>query len=177
MSSMRRTVVLTLDGPQGSLVVRRVGPVARLTARCRKAKLDRALADGASPESSVALELRAKALISAKTRVALLSNLETLVTMTQRPAPLGSRWAILSVPRLRRVADELNRLAAALSEPGPPDVRGLALVRMLLTDGCSPLYGSRDDPVGDLQEAIEHAIDRLRIGASSPGSGSARQGP
>jgi hypothetical protein len=175
MTSMRRAVVLTLDGTQGALVVRRAGPVARLTAYCRRAKLDRALANGASPEASLALELRARTLIRSKTRLALLSNVETLVTITHSPAPLGSRWAIVSARRVRRVATELDRLAAALCEPRPAAVRGIALVRMLLIDGDSPLYGSASGSVEDLQRAIEHAVDHLRIDAASFGSGSGQR--
>ena len=170
MTSMHRAVVLTLDDVQGALVVRRAGPVARLATHCRKATLDRALANGASPEASVALELRARTLISAKTRLALLSNVETLLTITHRAAPLGSRWAIVSTSRVRRVATELDRLAAALSEARPAAVRGIALVRMLLVDADSPLYGSAVGSVEDLQSAIEHAIDHLRVDAASPGS-------
>jgi len=166
MNSMRREVLLTLEGPGGSLVVRRIGPVARLMARCRRAKLDRALAAGASPDSSVALELRARALLRRETRLALRSNVETLVTMARRPAPLGSRWRILSAKRVRRVADQLERLLEALSDPRPVDVRGLALTRMLLVDGGSPIYGWADDPVEDLQAAIEEAVDALSIGGS-----------
>jgi hypothetical protein len=167
---MRRAVVLTLDGAQGKVVVRRAGPVARLTAYCRKTTLDRALAHGASAEASVALELRARTLISVKTRLALLSNVETLVAMTHGAAPLGSRWAIVSTSRVRRVAAELDRLAAALSEPRPAAVRGIALVRMLLVDGDSPLYGSAVGSVEDLQSAIEHAVDHLRVDDASLGT-------
>lgn len=170
MSSMHRRVVLTLDDARGALVVRRVGPVARLTAYCRKTTLDRALANGASAEASVALELRARTLISATTRLALLSNVETLVAITHRAAPLGSRWAIVSTLRVRRVATKLDRLAAALSEPRPVTVRGIALVRMLLVDGDSPLYGSAVGSVEDLQSAIEHAIEHLRVDGASRGS-------
>jgi hypothetical protein len=171
MSSTGRAVVLTLDGADGALVVRLAGPVARLTTRCRKTKLDRALANGTPPEASVALELRARTLISAKTRLTLLSSVETLVTITHGPAPLGSRWAIVSARRLRRVAGDLERLSATLSRPGPVGVRGIALVRMLLLDGCSPLYDSGAAPVEDLQNAIEHAINHLRIDAAAPGRG------
>lgn len=167
MASMRGDVVLSIDRAAGTLVVQRAGPVARLMARWRKTKLDRALAAGVSPESDVALELRARALMDHERRVALRTNVETLFVMTQRPAPLGSRWAILSVRRVRRVADELERLAAALEGSGPVDVRGLALVRMLLVDGSSPLYGSGDEPVEDLRAAIERAIDGLRAQPSS----------
>lgn len=177
MRSLRRTVVLRLDDPAGTLVVRRAGPIARLMVCARKTKLDRALADGAPPESDAMLELRARTLISHERRVALRSNVDTLVTMTHRAAPAGSRWAILSVRRVRRVADELERLATALSDPGPVDVRGLALVRTLLVDGCSPLYRSGSEPIDDLREAIEQAIDGLRIGTSAPGSGPVRRRP
>jgi hypothetical protein len=164
---MARAVVLTMDDAQGAVVVRRAGPIARLVAHCRKATLDRALANGASPESSVALELRARTLISADTRLALLSNVETLVTITHRAAPLGSRWAIVSTARVRRVAAELERLAEALSESHPANVRGIALVRVLLTDSDSPLYGSPAGPVEDLQRAIEEAINYLPADQSS----------
>jgi hypothetical protein len=177
MNSMRREVLLTLEGPEGSLVVRRVGPVARRMARCRRAKLDRALAAEACPDSSVALALRARALVGRETRLALRANVETLVTMARRPGPPGSRWGIVSAKRVHRVADQLERLFEALSDPRPADIRGLALTWMLLVDGGSPLYGRADAPVEDLQAAIEDAVDALSIGGSAAGRGLWRHRP
>jgi hypothetical protein len=163
---MHRTVVLTLDGTTDAPIVHRVWPLARLASRCRKAKLDHALAGGAPPESSLALELRATALVSPKMRLDLRSDIETLVAVARRSAPQGSRWTILSPRRLRRVVDELERLAEALSAPGPVEVRGLAQTRVLLTDGCSPLYRGGSEPVDDLREAIALAVDALSVGAT-----------
>ncbi|QEC48261.1 hypothetical protein FSW04_12250 [Baekduia soli] len=164
---MRCSIILCADEVSGALVVRRAGAVGRLLAFCRRDRLDRALAAGTPPESGVALALRAQALTAHDQRVALRSSVETLVLMAGRPAPWASRWAILSARRLDRVAGELQRLAAALSDPGPIDVCGLARVRLLLVDGCGPLYRSAADPVDDLREAIELAIVGLQVQSSS----------
>lgn len=56
---------------------------------------------------------------------------------------------------------ELEELANLLLSSVPVDARGVARVRLLLRDGASPLYHSRR--AGNLERAVEVALDRLRL--------------
>jgi hypothetical protein len=112
----------------------------RLVARLRAARLDDELARGVAPEASVALLLRAQTLIAPSTRAALAREIQRIL----RDALSGYVWVISRVtPRRREVldaAEELEALAHRLVEPGPVSADGVARVRLLLTDGCGPLY-------------------------------------
>jgi hypothetical protein len=112
----------------------------RLVARLRAARLDEELARGVAPEASVALLLRAQTLIAPSTRAALAREIQRIL----RDALSGYVWVISRVtPRRREVldaAEELEALAHRLVEPGPVSADGVARVRLLLTDGCGPLY-------------------------------------
>ena len=112
----------------------------RLVARVRAARLDDELARGVAPEASVALLLRAQTLIAPSTRAALATQIQRIL----RDALSGYVWVISRVtPRRRAVldaAEELEALAHRLVEPGPVSADGVARVRLLLTDGCGPLY-------------------------------------
>jgi hypothetical protein len=142
-------------------VLRRPGLLVRLRCRCRNVRLDRLLAAGAAPESDVALALRAQQLAAARARRGLLDQLETLALMAEGRLVDGSRWAIVSRRRLRRVRPELRQLTRALSDSPAPDVRGLARVRLLLVEPDSPLYGPAEAPADDLRQAIALAIAAL----------------
>jgi hypothetical protein len=138
------------------LLLQRVRPSDRVRARLRAAELDRRLAGGASPESSVELMLRARRLIRPRERRRLARSLRMLVRSAARPGsgvatPPLARWDVLEA------AAELERLAARLDAEGPVSVRSIALVRLLLTDGAGPLY-LRSRP-GGLEGAVETALD------------------
>jgi hypothetical protein len=64
-------------------------------------------------------------------------------------------------PEVLDAADELDVLAARLAAPGPVDVRGVARVQLLLTDGTGPLYfrGATDD----LRARVADALSRLEV--------------
>lgn len=62
------------------------------------------------------------------------------------------------VARCRALIEEL---AAQLTEPGPVDARGVALLRLLLTDGASPLYSRLDD--GALDRCLADALAALAV--------------
>jgi hypothetical protein len=65
-------------------------------------------------------------------------------------------------PRPRAVAaaaQEMDLLAARLLAPGPVSARGVAQVRLLLTDGCGPLYF--DGSGVDLRAALARALADL----------------
>ena len=68
------------------------------------------------------------------------------------------RLFVAQVPLCRRgvlaAADQLEELAARLVAPGPLSARGIAQVRLLLTDGRSPLY------FGATTEGLRAAVSR-----------------
>jgi hypothetical protein len=133
--------VLTSESETGDgVVVRCSGLRDRLVARFRAAALDQELARGAAPDTSAAMVLRAQRLIAPSTRAALAREIQRIV----REAMSGYVWVISRVaPRRREVldaAEELDALARRLVEPGPVSAGGVARIRLLLTDGCGPLY-------------------------------------
>jgi hypothetical protein len=146
--------VLVSDSETGDgIVVRCAGLRDRLVARFRAGRLDQELARGVAPETSAPLVLRAQTLIAPSTRAGLAHQIERIL----REAMSGYAWMISRVaPRRREVLDaaqELEALAHRLVAPGPVSAGGVARVRLLLTDGCGPLY-------------FHGAPDRLRTLAS-----------
>ena len=112
--------------------------LARLAARLRAGSLDTALIAGADPARSRALAARAELLGARETRGALADAIELLVTRARAArtlrSPLSNRAAVLSNAR------ELDSLAQRLRGPEALDVRGIAIVSQLLTDGTGPLH-------------------------------------
>jgi hypothetical protein len=141
------------------IVFRRARLRDRLVARFRAAALDDELARGVAPEASVALLLRARRLIAPSTRVALAREIDGIL----REALSGYVWVVSRVtPRRREVldaAEELDALAHRLVAPGPVAADGVARVRLLLTDGCGPLYfhGASEG----LRTVVAAALDSL----------------
>jgi hypothetical protein len=132
----------------------------RLAARLLAARLDRELAAGASPESSVLLALRAEYLVRPRIRRMLSASLQRILSEAVRPRqrpssalPLCARGRVMAVER------EFQELIGRLSAPCPVPACGVAKVRLLLTEGNGPLYlggGSRD-----LRASILSAVDAL----------------
>jgi hypothetical protein len=160
-----------LDGDQGRLTLKRLRPWHQILARVRAAQLDRELAGGISPETSVSLAARAAQLTSTRFRHDLAASLRRIVVAAgepARPAASASRLS-LSVSRPVRVplgatrigpsASLLAELASRLLERGPVPVRGVAMVTELLADGTGPLY--REAARGDLRAAAERAVYAL----------------
>jgi hypothetical protein len=128
----------------------------RLIARWRAMKLDRELAAGAPPESSGALLLRARALLAPRNRRGLGRALERIVA-EPAPAPLLGARVPVRRSEVRRSRDDLRLLAQRLAAPTPVAVRGVAKVRVLLSDGSGPLFWGRsaDELSGRIRQAIE----------------------
>ena len=158
-----------LDDNQGQLTLKRLWPWHQILARGQAARLDRALAEGASPEASTSLAARAAQLTSTEFRRDLAASVRRILVAAGPPAlpvaahaPLGSTRR-LSVPlrttRIRRSAPLLAEVASRLLEPGPVPVRGVAMVARLLADGTGPLYreAARDD-LGALAERAATAL-------------------
>jgi hypothetical protein len=150
-----------IDDDRVGLALRRMRPWHRLLASCQAGRLDRELAEGASPEASAALAARAMRLTSTGFRSGLAASLRRIVVATGEPVPVRSAQVAapkspararppcvpLSHARISQSARLLADLASRLAAPGPVPVRGVAMVTRLLSEGAGPLYGeaSRDD--------------------------------
>lgn len=120
------------------LSVRHVRVRDRLKARVRTGALDRQLAQGAAPETSVALALHASRVYESSQRRVLARSL------TRMAGSPDSHSARLRVPvdreAVRRAHGELEAVADRLNGDGPVSVQGVARVRLLLADGTGPFY-------------------------------------
>ena len=115
-----------------------------LLARWHAETLDRALAAGAGPYAGALIAVRAQQLTTARSRRQLARGLARV----RRDAADGlSGWTAAVAPDSHEVAAAARQIAAVerrLRDGGRVDAAGAAMLRLLLTDGSSPLY----DPVG-----------------------------
>ena len=157
-------LVLTDKRHPGCVKVERTPPLVRVRTRVWARQTDRALASGISPDSSACLSVRAHELIGYPTRSALARAIRRLVEDAGHPVrPLS-----FNIPMCRskvwRSRDTLKQLADRLLTDGPLDARGLAQIRLLLSDGAGPLY---DRPsADDLEPALRRAMAALDVRAS-----------
>jgi hypothetical protein len=158
-----RTRHVLLGDESDPLSLRRLQPWHRVLARCAAARLDRELAAGTSPESSVILAARAIQLTSMKFRRDLATSVQRILAAAgDSPAIKPSRAAGVPRPRLplsraqiSQLAGPLARLVGCLTTPGPVPVQAVAMASQLLTDGTGPLYHPvRGDDLADLIENL-----------------------
>jgi len=154
------TLVLTSDVDPSRVSVRRVRIHERLQARWRAFALDQALADGASPDSSAALSLRAERLISESTRAELARSIRSVVAEARVPGHAGDPHIRACSRAVRCVADQLDGLADRLLAPAPVDACGVARLDLLLRDGAGPLYcPAPDQPLADLLRRVGESLE------------------
>jgi hypothetical protein len=147
---------------------------------------DRMLAEGADPHDSRELARRAARLTSARHRRSLAAAIERALEEAEHPrgalsptVPLQRREILAASASLVRLAkdlagDDRESVSSKRSALSTQDVawaslgdmtderyapRGVALVRLLLTDADSPLYASY--PAGELEQAVRHANTAL----------------
>jgi hypothetical protein len=147
------------DGGGDVVVARRARVRERLAARLRATSLDWELASGVAPEARVSLALRAAALGEQRVRRRLGLEVRRILDDARNPMIIGRRLVPTRRAEVVAAADELDRLADALLAPGPLAARGVAQVRLLLLDGCGPLYfsGAREG----LRAAAMRALEAL----------------
>jgi hypothetical protein len=151
--------MLLLMDKAGCPVASRARPWDRLLVRVHGFRLDQQLADGASPEASVELALRAQLLVRPRHRRELARAMgRVLSTARRRPRAGGMRVPVCR-DRVRECEDELGELIGRLRARGPVLARGVAKAGLLLADGSGPLYrrSSRDD----LRAGVRQAADAL----------------
>ena len=133
----------------------------RIMARLSSSRLDTELANGASPESSVALALRAELLARPSQLHLLACSVERLVNTAETPTLTSHTGLRVPIVRdaVRGARAELEALSRRLRSPGLVNVRGVARARLLLTDGTGPLYQSSTSR--DLRAEVELALAQM----------------
>lgn len=131
----------------------------RMLARWQAFRLDHDLADGATPDASLALALRAQALIRVPARRGLARSVRHVLTTSAQPPWPGRPQVSVCRDRVRACSAEFEELIRCLLAPWPVPPQGVAKTRLLLTDAASPLY-RRASP-DDLRVRIRDAADAL----------------
>lgn len=128
----------------------------------QRGSLVRRLAAGASPSDSPELARRAQQLCSARHRRVLATGLERVIDAAEEPPqPHSSVVPLQRAAILRERADLLSLAAELRDTAADVNVRGVALVDMLLSDAASPLYLESSDQ--SLKGAIRHARAALLL--------------
>jgi len=139
---------------------RRLSPALRLQALAGRGRLDRLLADGRSPASDPLLAVRAGQLTHPARRRRLAASLRDAVCSLEDSAL--AQYLRPEVPvaaaSVRACAHEIDELARALTGPSPRP-RGVAIVRVLLTDSAGPLYNRGQ--AGGLRATVLAALDAI----------------
>ncbi len=130
----------------------------RLRARLRTAALDRRLAAGADPDRDVALALHARRLLDPVARRRLADSLLRSVALSGVRQSVASPRPAIPV-HVAHCAPLLEALADRLAGDRVVTPRGVAAVRVLLTEGDGPLYASRSG--GALHVVIAEALAAL----------------
>lgn len=131
----------------------------RLRARLFAWQLDRALARGAPPDSTAVLSLRAHRLIGPGSRRAVARELRALPRQAAQPKSRLDPGVPICRRQVLQAAEILAELADRLANWEPVDALGVAQLRVLLRDGCSPLFDP--NPAHRLERALRAASDAL----------------
>lgn len=121
--------------PGGALEYRRAGVLSRVRSFVRGCALDRALAAGVTPESSVVLAVHAQRIVRPRACRTLAATLRRLVA-----GGVPGRSVPVSRVRVQGEAARLEAVAARLELNGPIGARGVAALRVLLSEAAGPLY-------------------------------------
>jgi hypothetical protein len=154
-----------VDNPQHpeQLIARRVRRRDRALARLFASSLDTQLAAGRAPESTRLLATRAQQLASGRMRRELARDVERVLGLVHREGP--SRRVLVSRKSIVDVEPDLREMLAKLATPLPTSARGVAMVRVLLTDGTGPLFNRHSST--NLRNAIHDAIAQLDSAGSA----------
>jgi hypothetical protein len=136
----------------------------RLRGLLQQARLDRLLAEGADPAETAALSLRARQLQRPRRRRALAKGLEGAIVQAKRysgshiDSPISQEEVARAHPLLLSLAERLRGHEAV-------SPRGVAIVKLLLTDSTSPIFSpgwsrARAAP-GELERQARAALAAL----------------
>lgn len=154
-----------VESPDRVLVLRRVTLADRALARLRAAALDREIAAGVPAERDVALALHARRLIAPRTRRQLARSLRRVIALPQRPS---ARGLPVQCPHISECRTDLLALAVRLERTRAVEARGVALARLLLTDGAGPLHF---DQGAERLRSAAHAAAAALVPTAAAGDG------
>lgn len=156
--------MLLIDDGAGGVVGVRAGLRDRLRGYLTAGRIDRHLAQGASPEATAAAALRAQELTTMQTRRDLASGLQRALASAIASGYARPAGAPLARDGILASAAEIEELSRRLVAQGPVSVRGVAETRLLLTNGAGPLHNRRSRE--RLAATVRRAIRDLDIDAS-----------
>jgi hypothetical protein len=131
----------------------------QVLARVFGASLDSQLAAGRAPESSAMLAARARHIVSLRRRQAAARNWDRLAEVAQRGHGKSGPARPVRASQIAAAEPAIRELVRRLSAPLPVTARGVAMAKILLTDGTGPVY-SRHSRV-TLAAALGSAITQL----------------
>ena len=143
---------VTLPVPADSLLW------ARLVSRVRSGHIDRLLADGATVHPGTPVAMRADRLVSIPEREAVARALRRCVADAHCGSPLTSSRIEVNGPEIVGAESIIDSITLRLHSPRPVSAQGMAMLRILLTAGGSPLYRYGR---GDLPRQLAAAFDAL----------------
>ncbi|ORB53196.1 hypothetical protein BST42_12955 [Mycolicibacterium rhodesiae] len=115
---------------------------ARLRARVFAGRLDRDVDDGIAPLPGSPLAIHMARLTSISEREALARSLRQALADLHRERPAYSSHIPVHPQRLATCRDVVDDITLRLHAPQPVRARGMARLRILLSDGTGPLYCS-----------------------------------
>lgn len=145
-----------LDVPRAASVQPRWN--ARMRARLLAHRLDRRVDQGVRPLPGSLLAAHHHRLSTTVERADLARGLALVLRdAAEGPAVLNPRVPVRT-PEVLRCADVIEELRTRLTSSGPVRTRGMARLRILLTDGRGPLYRKGD---GSLRAALRGVLAAL----------------
>jgi len=131
------------------------GPLASITARLCGPHLDRELADGVATWRSTLHAARALQLTGRRERMRLARALAILVSNARIPHAHFFRSGVIEPCRVQvfEALPSIQALGGRLRGTEPLRARGVARLRILLSDGSGPCY--RESEPGALRDALD----------------------
>jgi hypothetical protein len=133
--------------------------VLHISAALRGVTLDRELAAGADPETNAVLAVRARRLTGPRGRKLVIDGLAGALSRATDGTAGFSAAVRPQARELRDASAVLTALEARLRGSEPVSARGVALLRVLLTDVASPLY--QPSAPGELASRLRAAAAAL----------------
>jgi hypothetical protein len=142
------------DSPRQDLV-EPASVTARLTERLFGARFDRQLVAGVPPSPHSPLAVHVSRLASASQRRALATTLrDVILEAHSRRAAVSSRIP-LNRCAVAASAHTIDKVRMRLHAPRPVSARGVARLRLLLSDGAGPMYHlGRGDLDAELRDVL-----------------------
>jgi hypothetical protein len=127
----------------------------RMIALLKAHEFDRKLAVGMPVPAGSALAVHAARLTSVDEREAVARSLRSVVDAARNRTGLVSSRIELNVPNINVARERIDQITLRLHSPRPVTSRGVARLRLLLSDGAGPLYRyGRGDLEGRLGAAL-----------------------